>query len=89
MSENCLALNVYTPPAPKPSANGLPPRLPVLVYIHGGGFQFGAGAEFDGSILATRGAGAIVVTLNYRLGPLGFWASTELQRSVAPCAAPT
>ena len=43
--------------------------MPVLVFIHGGSYQNGMGAMFDGSVLATHGI--VVVTFNYRLGPLG------------------
>jgi len=64
--EDCLSLNVYTP-----AADGR--RRPVLVWIHGGGFVIGSGSQtiYDGSPLARRGD-AVVVTLNYRLGSLGF-----------------
>ncbi len=63
-SEDCLYLNVWSP-----RARGKP--RPVLVWLHGGAFVFGSGSNFDGSWLATRGD-AVVVTLNYRLGPWGF-----------------
>jgi para-nitrobenzyl esterase len=65
-SEDCLHLNVWTP--------GLDARKrPVLVWIHGGGFSGGTGGTsmYDGTGLARRGD-AVVVTLNYRLGALGF-----------------
>jgi para-nitrobenzyl esterase len=64
--ENCLALNVYTPACDER-------RRPVLVWIHGGAFLNGGGAMpwYDGSRLATRGD-LVVVTLNYRLGALGY-----------------
>jgi para-nitrobenzyl esterase len=66
-SEDCLSLNVFTP-----SATG---RRPVLVWIHGGGFSSGSGGQvwYTGTRLA-READAVVVTLNYRLGALGFLA---------------
>jgi para-nitrobenzyl esterase len=66
LSEDCLYLNVWTP--------GLDSaRRPVLVWIHGGGFVIGSGAQslYDGATLAQRGD-CVVVTINYRLGPLGF-----------------
>lgn len=71
-NEDCLYLNVWTP-AQKPSA-----PLPVFVYIHGGGFGSGSGQIkiYDGANLAQ--AGVVVVTINYRLGALGFLASPEL-----------
>ncbi|EOD68942.1 carboxylesterase family protein [Amycolatopsis vancoresmycina] len=64
-SEDCLSLNVFTP-----SAAG---SRPVLVWIHGGGFSSGSGGQvwYTGTRLA-READAVVVTLNYRLGALGF-----------------
>jgi para-nitrobenzyl esterase len=62
-SEDCLYLNVW---APK-DARG----LPVMVWIHGGGNSVGHGGFFDGSNLATSGD-VVVLTLNYRLGPLGW-----------------
>src|SRR5262249_35672331 len=57
-----------------------PPRpgLPVMVWIHGGAFILGSGAMQDGSMLA-RNHGLIVVTINYRLGALGFLALHSLE----------
>ncbi|MGK3200515.1 carboxylesterase family protein [Amycolatopsis sp. MEPSY49] len=64
-SEDCLSLNVFTP-----STSG---SRPVLVWIHGGGFSSGSGGQiwYTGTRLA-READVVVVTLNYRLGVLGF-----------------
>ncbi len=64
-SEDCLTLNVWTP-----SLDG---SRPVMVWIHGGAFQFGSGstAWYDGERFTTNGD-VVVVTVNYRLGPLGF-----------------
>ncbi|MEW6269404.1 MAG: carboxylesterase family protein, partial [Thermodesulfobacteriota bacterium] len=64
--EDCLFLNVYAP-------RGGGGRKPVLVWLHGGGFSAGSAAQaiYDGGRLAARGD-AVVVTVNYRLGPLGF-----------------
>ncbi|MGH6889370.1 MAG: carboxylesterase/lipase family protein [Rhizomicrobium sp.] len=66
-SEDCLSLNVFAPPP----ANR---RRPVMVWIHGGAFVIGAGSQslYDGSHLAAHGV--VVVTINYRLGALGFLA---------------
>jgi para-nitrobenzyl esterase len=69
--ENCLFLNVYTPPR---AAGRL---LPVMVWIHGGGFTGGAGRIYDGAPLATR-QHVIVVTINYRLSAFGFLALGSL-----------
>lgn len=65
--EDCLHLNVFTPPGARPDS-----KLPVLVWIHGGAYLNGAGslAWYHGARLAARGA--VVVTVNYRLGALGF-----------------
>jgi len=66
MSEDCLTLNVWTP---QDAGQG----LPVMIWIHGGGYNNGSGtaALYDGSNLARRGV--VVVTINYRLGRLGFF----------------
>ena len=73
VSEDCLYLNVWTP-----AELGSSQRLPVMVWIHGGGFVVGSGSEprYDGSRLASRGI--VVVTLNHRLNALGFLAHPEL-----------
>lgn len=72
MSEDCLYLNVWSP---DPSTTA---RLPVLVWVHGGGNRTGHGDQdlFDGSRLAARGI--VVVTINMRLGALGFLSLPEL-----------
>ena len=64
-SEDCLFLNIF---APWENAE----KLPVIIYIHGGGFIGGAGHEkhFDEPVWPSKGV--IAVTINYRLGPLGF-----------------
>src|SRR5215468_8929650 len=69
--EDCLFLNVYTPPR----AAGRP--LLVMVWIHGGGFTGGAGRVYDGAVLAARHH-VIVVTINYRLSAFGFLALPSL-----------
>ncbi|WP_245413965.1 carboxylesterase/lipase family protein [Fulvimarina endophytica] len=68
-SEDCLNLHVFTP--------GRKGRRPVLVFIHGGGFFLGSGSQYAGDELAARGD-IVVVSINYRLGLLGFNAFTEL-----------
>ncbi|MFZ1863470.1 MAG: carboxylesterase/lipase family protein [Polyangiales bacterium] len=72
-SEDCLYLNVDTP------AQGS--GLPVMVWIHGGGFTLGEGLQTDGGTAGDRIArqtGAVVVSMNYRLGQLGFLAYSAL-----------
>ena len=73
-SEDCLFLNIFTP---ENAADG--DNLPVLIYIHGGGFTGGCGHEkhFDGPVWPAKGV--IGVTVNYRLGPLGFACLPELK----------
>jgi para-nitrobenzyl esterase len=70
-SEDCLSVNVWTP---DPAG-----RRPVMVWIHGGGFRQGGGAHllYDAAPLSGRGD-VVVVTLNYRLGALGFLAHPDL-----------
>lgn len=71
-SEDCLYLNVWTP------ATSRKARLPVMVWIYGGGFAAGSSSEprQDGEILAKKGV--VVVSLNYRLGVFGFFAHPGL-----------
>ncbi|KAJ9621817.1 hypothetical protein H2204_011733 [Knufia peltigerae] len=78
----CLRLNVFTPTAPQSKS------LPVLVWIHGGGFVFGDGGwEFDGNNLVQHavniGKPVVYVSLNYRLGYFGFLTSKELKDEAA------
>ena len=72
ISEDCLYLNVYTPTSHNGSAGG----RPVLVWFHGGGLVQDGGRNYDGTKLAADGA--VVVTINYRLGALGFLAHPAL-----------
>ena len=71
-SEDCLFLNVWTPAADDA-------KRPVMVWIHGGAFRMGTGSSpsYEATRLATRGD-VVVVSLNYRLGTLGFLAHPEL-----------
>src|SRR5262245_53604354 len=73
-AEDCLYLNVWT------SANSPSDKRPVMVWIYGGGFTGGSGgmAWYDGENLAAKGP--VIVTLNYRLGSLGFFAHPELAK---------
>lgn len=74
LSEDCLYLNVWTP------AKTASDKLPVMVWIYGGAFRFGEGSNpgYDGVNLAQHGA--ILVTFNYRVGPLGFLAHPLLTK---------
>jgi len=69
-NENCLFLNVYTPLAPAAKS------LPVMAWVHGGAYYNGAGSQYNGTALVQDGV--IVVTMNYRLGYLGFLAHPAL-----------
>lgn len=73
-SEDCLFLNIFTPDTAKAGQ-----KIPVLIYIHGGAFTGGCAHEkhFDGPVWPTKGI--IGVTINYRLGPLGFLTLPELK----------
>lgn len=72
MSEDCLYLNVWTP------AKSASDRIPVLVWIYGGGFNAGATSvpTYSGEVLARKGV--VLVSIAYRVGPLGFLAHPEL-----------
>jgi para-nitrobenzyl esterase len=73
-NEDCLFLNIYTPLG---KTTTIPHNRAVMVWIHGGGLTQGAGADFDPTPLVQRGD-VIVVTFNYRLGLLGFFAEQDL-----------
>jgi len=74
-SEDCLFLNVWKPAGAKPRA-----KLPVMVWIHGGAFVFGSGSSPDFSRARFARQGVILVTFNYRLGRLGFFAFPALSK---------
>ena len=73
-SDDCLFLNIFTPENTDANSN-----LPVIFYIHGGGYTGGCGHEkhFDGPVWPTKGV--IGVTINYRLGPMGYLCLPELE----------
>jgi para-nitrobenzyl esterase len=75
MSEDCLYLNVWSPVSTEENKNA---DMPVMVWIHGGGFTTGYGSMsvYDGEALARQGV--IVVSINYRMGVFGFFAHPEL-----------
>ncbi|XP_058812191.1 juvenile hormone esterase [Topomyia yanbarensis] len=68
-NEDCLFINVYTPDLP---INDYNPSFPVMVWIHGGAFSFGSGNSFLYGADYLVPEGVVLVTFNYRLGPLGF-----------------
>ena len=72
INEDCLFLNVWTPTLQQGR------KLPVMIWIHGGGLLFGSGGVpgYGGDSLATRGA--VIVSINYRMGPLGFFSHPAL-----------
>ena len=74
-SEDCLFLNIWTPENTTETS-----KLPVIFYIHGGGYTGGCGHEkhFDGPVWPTKGC--VAVTINYRLGPLGFACIEEAEK---------
>lgn len=69
-SEDCLYLNVWTP------AQSPKDKLPVMVWIYGGGFSMGTSSFYDGTALAETGI--VLVTINYRVGKIGLFAHPEL-----------
>jgi para-nitrobenzyl esterase len=76
-SEDCLGLNVWTP------ARSASEKLPVMVWIHGGGFVIGGSSQsvYDGEPLASQGV--VVVSINYRMGIFGFLAHPALSKESA------
>lgn len=75
-NENCLFLNVFTPPKATAAS-----KLPVMFWIHGGSLITGAGSDYNPSALVEQGV--VVVTINYRLGLLGFLAAPALSAESA------
>uniref|UniRef100_A0A8C3LZG5 Carboxylic ester hydrolase n=1 Tax=Chrysolophus pictus TaxID=9089 RepID=A0A8C3LZG5_CHRPC len=71
MSEDCLYLNIYTPVPTKKQE-----KLPVFVWIHGGGLVFGAASSYDGSALAAFDS-VVVVAIQYRLGIVGYFSTGD------------
>ncbi|XP_026774967.3 fatty acyl-CoA hydrolase precursor, medium chain [Pangasianodon hypophthalmus] len=71
VSEDCLYLNIYTPAKPGEDA-----KLPVMVWIHGGGLSLGAASVYDGSVLSAY-QNVVVVLIQYRLGLFGFFSTGD------------
>jgi para-nitrobenzyl esterase len=78
VSEDCLFLNVWTPPNAAKAAAKAPRKNPVIVYIHGGSLLHGSSWEplYDGANFAAKGV--VFVTINYRIGVFGWLAHPEL-----------
>lgn len=75
-SEDCLYLDVYAP-----SQTGNVTKLPVFVWIQGGGFNSLAGSNYNGTgLIKAADNGIVVVTINYRVGPYGFLAGEEIKK---------
>lgn len=74
MNEDCLQLNVFAPVAAR--------KAPVMVWIHGGSHTMGAGWVYDGTNFARDGV--VLVAINYRLGPLGYFAHPALTKAARP-----
>jgi para-nitrobenzyl esterase len=72
-SEDCLFLNIWKPADARPGS-----KLPVMVWIHGGGFVAGSGRQQEASGASFSKQGVILVSINYRLGRLGFFAFPAL-----------
>jgi para-nitrobenzyl esterase len=83
--EDCLTLNVYAPRFTPEQVPREGERLPVMFWIHGGGNTIGGSGFYDGSALASR-HGVVVVTANYRLGPLGWFRHAALRTADASAA---
>lgn len=74
-NEDCLFINVYAPDNANSEA-----RLPVYVYLQGGGFVQNPGSYSGASLIQASGMKLLVVNLNYRVGPHGFLASEEIRK---------
>jgi para-nitrobenzyl esterase len=73
-SEDCLYLNVWRPAAARPGA-----KLPVMVWVHGGGFVNGSGALYDGTPFVKKGV--VYVSINYRMGRAGWFAHPAITKN--------
>lgn len=81
-NEDCLHLNIWAPAFEQSSIPQNDQRLPVMVFIHGGSNIWGYGGQYDSQNLAKR-HDLVVVTINYRLGPLGWFSQSSLQQDNA------
>ncbi len=76
--EDCLTLDVYAPPFALGELPTGAARAPVMLWIHGGGNTLGEASSYDGSLLAAQ-RGVVLVSLHYRLGPLGWFRHAALR----------
>jgi para-nitrobenzyl esterase len=74
-AEDCLALNIWTAASAKKGS-----KMPVMVWIHGGAFMFGSGANPENAGTSFMKQGVLLVTINYRMGRLGFFAHPALSK---------
>lgn len=74
MSEDCLYLNIFTPEVTITSSSSSP--KPVMIWIHGGGFLVGYANPYEGDVISALND-VIVVSINYRIGVLGFFSSHD------------
>jgi len=88
MAEECLFLNVFAPllPSPKGAAVGgdhptAATSIPIMLWIHGGSFAYGDSAGYDGDPVLQLRRDVIIVTVNYRVGALGFLGGAAVQRT--------
>jgi para-nitrobenzyl esterase len=79
-SEDCLYLSIYAPKLTKEDMANNDKKLPVMVWVHGGANKVGAGSMYDGSRLAAE-QNVIVVSINYRLGPFGWFLHPSLNNT--------
>lgn len=84
-SEDCLYLNIWAPAFPPDAVPTGADRLPVMMWIHGGGNSVGHGGYYRGKVLAARYK-VVLVTINYRLGPLGWFSHPALRETAASLA---
>ena len=79
-SEDCLYLNIWTPQLTQDQVTGSQDKLPVMMWIHGGGNTTGSAHVYDPSLLVSKHK-VIVVTIQYRMGPLGWFRHPALETS--------
>ncbi len=81
-SEDCLYLNIWVPQSMTPESIAAGERLPVMLWIHGGGNRIGAGSTFQYAEALASKHELVVVTINYRLGPFGWFLIPEINEQL-------